>query len=117
MLSEFLGTELAALERVSLRRKLRVVAGAHGAQVSFAGRGLLMFSSNNYLGLADHPALKQAAARARALRGRRRRLAPLHALEDHPRASRASRRRWSLALAISPTSARSPRSPARAMRS
>ena len=86
-----IGAELENLERASLRRGLRVVASAHGAHVRFAGRELLMLSSNNYLGLADHPALKEAAARAlerygvgagasRLVAGS---LEPLHALEDH----------------------------------
>ena len=34
------------------------------ADVTFAGRSVLMFSSNNYLGLASHPQIKQAATNA-----------------------------------------------------
>jgi 8-amino-7-oxononanoate synthase len=55
---------LAALERASLRRRMRVIESANGARVSVGGRDLLMLSSNNYLGLANHPALKAAAQAA-----------------------------------------------------
>jgi 8-amino-7-oxononanoate synthase len=56
--------ELAELEARGLRRWLRVSAGAPGRTVVLDGREVLDFSSNNYLGLADHPALARAAIRA-----------------------------------------------------
>lgn len=52
---------LAALERESLRRKLEPLESAVGARVQINGRELLNFSSNDYLGLAAHPALIAAA--------------------------------------------------------
>lgn len=38
-------------------RTLRPVGPSHGGQTTRDGRSLLNFSSNNYMGLADHPAL------------------------------------------------------------
>ena len=49
------------LERASLRRHLRTIESAHDTHVTLEGRRLLMMSSNNYLGLASHPALRRAA--------------------------------------------------------
>lgn len=57
----------AALERLehdALRRRLRMIESAHGAEVAFGGRRMLMLSSNNYLDLAAHPAVKRAAIEA-----------------------------------------------------
>ena len=55
---------LDGLERDALRRRLRVIESAHGAEVEFGGRRMLMLSSNNYLDLAAHPAVKRAALEA-----------------------------------------------------
>ena len=63
-LDDELGGALARLERDSLRRRLQVLESAHGPRVVINGRSVLMLSSNNYLSLANHPALKHAAAAA-----------------------------------------------------
>jgi 8-amino-7-oxononanoate synthase len=55
---------LAELESSGLRRRLRVIEGPQGPQVTLDGRPVLLLCSNNYLGLADHPRLRQAAAGA-----------------------------------------------------
>ena len=55
---------LAELESEGLRRRLRVVQGAQGPRVLLDGQPVLLLCSNNYLGLADHPRLRQAAAEA-----------------------------------------------------
>ena len=55
--------ELARLREEGLFRELRVVAGC-GGRVRLDGREVLHLCSNNYLGLADHPLLKEAAIRA-----------------------------------------------------
>jgi 8-amino-7-oxononanoate synthase len=55
---------LAKLESSGLRRRLRLVEGPQGPEVVLDGRRVLMLCSNNYLGLADHPRLRRAAADA-----------------------------------------------------
>jgi 8-amino-7-oxononanoate synthase len=60
----FLDAEVEALERQALRRSLRVVDGAQARSVVIDGRAVVNFSSNNYLGLADHPAIVAAAVAA-----------------------------------------------------
>ncbi|PAW80899.1 MAG: 8-amino-7-oxononanoate synthase [Pedosphaera sp. Tous-C6FEB] len=59
-----LSAELSALGEAGLLRELRRLDSAPGTRVSLGGRELLNFSSNDYLGLAQHPALKEAAVRA-----------------------------------------------------
>jgi len=56
--------ELAALRRRGLYRSLRRVEGEPGPTLRLDGREALNFSSNNYLGLASHPAVKKAAQEA-----------------------------------------------------
>ena len=53
--------ELAALERQGLKRCLRNVTGAQGRKIILDGKEVLNFCSNNYLGLADDPRLREAA--------------------------------------------------------
>jgi glycine C-acetyltransferase/8-amino-7-oxononanoate synthase len=55
---------LDELESSGLRRRLRVVDGPQGPEVMLDGRPVLLLCSNNYLGLADHPRLRRAAADA-----------------------------------------------------
>ena len=55
---------LAELESSGLRRRLRVVDGPQGAEGMLDGKPVLLLCSNNYLGLADHPHLRRAAADA-----------------------------------------------------
>lgn len=61
MLKDVLADRLAELEQRGLYRRLRLVEGAQAGRVSLGGREVLMLSSNNYLGLANHPALTRAA--------------------------------------------------------
>jgi 8-amino-7-oxononanoate synthase len=55
---------LAELERLSLHRRLRTVSGPQGPRVLLDGESVLLLCSNNYLGLADHPKVREAAAEA-----------------------------------------------------
>ena len=55
---------LAELERVGLERRLRMVSGPQGPRVLLDGKPVLLLCSNNYLGLADHPRVREAAADA-----------------------------------------------------
>lgn len=58
-LAEF-DTRLAELDAAHLTRKRRVVVPEAGARMTVDGRSMLAFCSNDYLGLATHPALKAA---------------------------------------------------------
>jgi len=62
-LANELNQRLAALRDQGLYRQLRRVDSAPGARLDIDGQSLLNFSSNDYLGLANHPALKSAAIR------------------------------------------------------
>lgn len=55
---------LAELEARGLRRRLLPLDARPAAWIEIGGRRLLNFSSNDYLGLAGHPALIEAARRA-----------------------------------------------------
>ena len=52
--------------RQSLLRRLRSVESVDGARIVIAGKALLNFASNDYLGLARHPALIEALQRGAA---------------------------------------------------
>lgn len=54
--------KLAALERQHLRRRIRTVDTPCSPHIQIEGRDLLAFCSNDYLGLANHPALVKAMA-------------------------------------------------------
>jgi glycine C-acetyltransferase len=54
-LEETLAAELASLRAKNLYKQLRTLESPQGARVRMNGRDILMLSSNNYLGLADHP--------------------------------------------------------------
>ena len=81
---------LAVIREQGLYRELRRVDSAQGSRIRIEGRELINFSSNDYLGLANHPALKEAATAAindfgagagasRLICGS---LAPFHELEE-----------------------------------
>src|SRR5881398_4123731 len=55
---------LEDLRERGLYRKLRLVSGPQGPRVLLDGDPVLLLCSNNYLGLADHPRVREAAADA-----------------------------------------------------
>jgi glycine C-acetyltransferase/8-amino-7-oxononanoate synthase len=55
---------LEELRETGLYRRLRLVTGSQGPCVTLDGRLVLLLCSNNYLGLADHPRVRRAAAEA-----------------------------------------------------
>ncbi len=60
----FLRSVLQGAEAQGLRRRLRVIDSLHGTTITLGGREVQNFSSNDYLGLASHPALAEAMAQA-----------------------------------------------------
>jgi 8-amino-7-oxononanoate synthase len=81
---------LNSLREQNLFRELRRVDSAQGPRIKIGGKTFLNFSSNDYLGLANHPVLKEAAIKAvekfgtgagasRLICGS---LAPFHELEE-----------------------------------
>jgi 8-amino-7-oxononanoate synthase len=85
-----LRARLNGIREQGLLRELRRVDSPQGPRIEIGGRTLLNFSSNDYLGLANHPALKEAALKAvekfgagagasRLICGS---LAPFHELEE-----------------------------------
>ncbi len=61
--------ELSQLKMKHLLRKLAVIESAQGPRVTVNGKSVLLMCSNNYLGLAEHPALLEAAHAAMELYG------------------------------------------------
>ncbi|MEI7808868.1 MAG: 8-amino-7-oxononanoate synthase [Verrucomicrobiota bacterium] len=85
-----LDQRLVALREQNLFRELRRVDSPQGVRIEFGGKSFLNFSSNDYLGLANHPALKEASINAvkgfgvgagasRLISGS---IAPFHQLEE-----------------------------------
>ena len=64
MFEDFLQQKLDDLDERSLRRRLRVSGAPTGPVVEFNGRKLHNYASNDYLGLAEHPEVIEAAVRA-----------------------------------------------------
>ena len=60
----FLDDALAEMRAEGLYRRLRVLEGEQAHTARFDGRDVINLSSNNYLGLTSHPALREAAIRA-----------------------------------------------------
>ena len=63
-LDHLLQTRLEDQEKRAVRRRLRPLDSGIGARVIVDGRSVIQLCSNDYLGLAAHPAVKQAAADA-----------------------------------------------------
>lgn len=61
MKDTFFRDEINDLKKKGLYREMRTVEGEQDSSVVINGKRVLMFSSNNYLGLANHPGLKKAS--------------------------------------------------------
>jgi glycine C-acetyltransferase len=58
---DWIQQELAGLKEAGLYNRIRTLGSAQGAWLVVDGKRVLNFCSNNYLGLANHPRLVQAA--------------------------------------------------------
>jgi len=63
-MEDLFAKKLEALRARSFDRHLREITGAQGPEVEIDGRCLINFSSNDYLGLANDPRLREAASAA-----------------------------------------------------
>ncbi|MCJ7726986.1 MAG: glycine C-acetyltransferase [Acidimicrobiia bacterium] len=61
---DFLRAEIDALRDQGLYNTIRHLGGPQGPSLTIDGRSVLNFCSNNYLGLANHPRLVEAAKQA-----------------------------------------------------
>lgn len=55
---------LSELRALGLHHRIRLVSGPQGPHVVLDGKPVLLLCSDNYLGLADHPRVREAAADA-----------------------------------------------------
>jgi 8-amino-7-oxononanoate synthase len=58
---ESIEAETRSIERAGLLRSTRAVSGPQGPEIVLEGRRVISLCSNDYLGLANHPALLEAA--------------------------------------------------------
>ena len=56
--------EIRRIKEAGLYREFRTIEGPQGPRVRIGGREVILLCSNNYLGLASHPALVEAAKKA-----------------------------------------------------
>ncbi len=61
---DFISKELNELERSGLYRRLRIISSSQDSTIQINRKAYLSFGSNNYLGLATHPAVKKASIHA-----------------------------------------------------
>ena len=65
----YLSAEIESLRSQGLHRTLRQLSGEQGPRATFDGKSVVNLSSNNYLGLTNHPQLKARALAAIAQLG------------------------------------------------
>ena len=68
-IQQYLQQELAAIREAGLYKNERIICSPQRAEIEVAGRPVLNFCANNYLGLSDHPRLIEAAKRTMDERG------------------------------------------------
>jgi 8-amino-7-oxononanoate synthase len=59
-----LSTELEQIKQQNLYRSRRIISSPQGGVIEFDGKQLINFSSNDYLGLANHPAVVESFKKA-----------------------------------------------------
>ncbi|MEW5783851.1 MAG: glycine C-acetyltransferase [Bacillota bacterium] len=64
LLEQILGAKIDELKSKKIFRHLTVLESAQGPHVRIKGRAVINLASNNYLGLASHPRMIEAALRA-----------------------------------------------------
>jgi glycine C-acetyltransferase len=62
--TQYLADQIAELKEQGLFNRIRVIDSPMDGHVIIEGRRVLNFCANNYLGLANHPRLKEAAKKA-----------------------------------------------------
>ncbi|HSU89375.1 MAG TPA: aminotransferase class I/II-fold pyridoxal phosphate-dependent enzyme, partial [Terriglobia bacterium] len=62
-LKEAVKTELDRLDQTKTYKRETIIESEQGAVVRVAGKDVIMLASNNYLGLASDPRIKEAAIR------------------------------------------------------
>ena len=68
-IKEHLQHELAEIEAAGLYKRERIIASPQRAEIEVAGRKVLNFCANNYLGLSNHPRLIKASQEMMERRG------------------------------------------------
>jgi glycine C-acetyltransferase len=68
-IKQHLAAELQSIREGGLYKEERIIESPQRAEIEVAGRMVLNFCANNYLGLSDHPRLVQAAKKAMDARG------------------------------------------------
>jgi glycine C-acetyltransferase len=63
-LMEHLAAEIEKLKAAKTYKTERILEGPQGAHVRVGGREVLMLTSNNYLGFANHPRIREAQKKA-----------------------------------------------------
>src|ERR1700723_4700289 len=63
-MQDHLQQKLAEIEKAGLYKRERIIAGPQQPEVAVAGGVVLNLCANNYLGLANHPAVVEAAQQA-----------------------------------------------------
>ena len=63
-LFDHLAAQMAALKEAGTYKEERVLQSAQGPRVKVGGREVVMLTSNNYLGFANHPRIREAQKKA-----------------------------------------------------
>src|SRR6185437_1538754 len=62
--SKRIGKELEEIKAAGLYKTERIITSNQGAEIQVGGKTVLNFCANNYLGLASHPKVEEAAKKA-----------------------------------------------------